>query len=288
MALAQKNRAEVAFSVNVPSVSRELARSCIATHLNLSLAAAQGVLDGGQLLLTEAEEKPLVTLLRSLGAQIAPAGAPLFAMNFRVSRRVARTAADLAQLLQRDRADVLAELAQPWGFILQNLSQAETERLKQAFARRQGVRMLTSHQRTAVVDVFARHPMDPAASRRLAVLMAQKGLSAGFGGALVTGLRPETAANMAKTFDSAGLLPLDRVFQRFDLYLTAVGRNTDKEVMAFLALRGDLPCRVAQSVTAMDPMRLETNLSRGDAMAFCADYAALGCTVKAGLSKASS
>jgi hypothetical protein len=72
------------------------------------------------------------------------------------------------------------------------------------------------------------------------------------------------------------VVALNRDFQRFDLILAGAPGIERRELADFLAARSSLPPQAFARGEAQAGLRLECGLTRADALAFQADYAAIG------------
>lgn len=267
--------------VSTPDVSFELAASCLSRQMDLSLASARQQLRSARLALPTGEEtRRFLALLRTMGIEVAAPEAGLFAASIRAPNASEIAVETVVRTLRQDRAAVAAALNAPWGLLLTDLPQAELDRLTQELRPFPAV-MLTSVANVGTsIDIFAPKPIPPRQACRLSAHIAQRGLApCRISGALIGNLCQQAARQITSRFDDCGLLALPRAFQRFDLYLTGIGRVTPAEVMDFLRVRGDHSGRIAQSISPLAPLCVDSDLSRAAALAFCADYAAIGLDV---------
>lgn len=264
--------------VSTPDVSFELAASCLSQRMGLSLTSARQQLRSGRLALPPGEEtRRLLALLRTMGTDVAAPETDLFAASIRAPRGCEIAIATVARTLRRDRAAVAAALNTPWGLLLTDLPQAELDRLTQELRPFPAIVLTSVANLGMSIDIFAPKRVPPRQACRLSAHIAQRGLApCRISGALIGNLCQQAARQITSRFDDCGLLALPRAFQRFDLYLTGIGRVTQAEVMDFLRMRGDHSGRIAQSISPLAPLCVDSGLSRAAALAFCADYAAIG------------
>lgn len=182
-------------------------------------------------------------------------------------------AAPLAALVGQSCDSVAAGLAQPGGLILPAMPPEAAERLRRAIRRIRGVTVSLSDPAAAVYDLFTVAPPSPDLMHHLRLIGHPVDPLTG---ALAAGLDDGLVRHLRQRFASAGLLFIDRAFQRFDILLTGTGRWVSAELADFLIGRTALPRARFETISPENPIRIEACLTRTAAIQFHADYAAIG------------
>jgi hypothetical protein len=141
-----------------------------------------------------------------------------------------------------------------------------------------GLRLLVSDPEQATYDLIPMEcPSDPGSTRALGQHLQRLGLGrCGMTGAVGAELDVTMQRLVLARFPDAGVIALNRDFQRFDLYLTGAPDPARRELTDFLATRTSLPASAFAGGQARAGLRIECGLTRADALAFHADYAAIG------------
>lgn len=297
--LAQSN-CYLRVSLVSPCTTVSLAAPTLAAHLGIpAQEAVQRLTNAPGILANRLERtraKRLATLLLALGvavrldpthqrATVTMPRAALFDLSIQpveakdlegMAERLARAlpSKSLAPHL-RDIPALHAALAGPNGLVLGSITSEQIKQIRQALRRTDGLRLATSNPASALHDILA----DPRTKERVpeTVIVALRRLGftpCALTGALATRVDTRTRDLILKRFAGSGLVAMNRDFQRFDLFLTGVQNLSPRELADFLIARSDLP---RQSLERMSrPLRIETGLTRASALAFQADYAALG------------
>ena len=266
-----------AFTVDAPADMIELAAPIVAIHLAISHEDAAAQLRLGQVHMAKSRAAlRLLPLLQALGfsPQILSGSAAPIAVQVGCITDAIRLAPDLAPLLRRDASAVLTALQRPGGMVLADLTAIQTAELRRVLAPLKGVRL--THAR-GLYDLFAIAPLEPANCHTLRRHLGELGSTpCRFSGALAAGLTARQVAQLTARNDDAGLLAVNRAFQRFDLFLTGTSGLPAEDVAAFLSTRADLSGMMIEGVTPLCPLQIETGLTRAAAIQFHADYAAIG------------
>lgn len=281
MSVSNQLESEIDLLISAPEASFGLAVSCLSKHLGVSCQDAAAQLRSGRIMLPADDSgRPLFALLRTLGVTLTAMETGLFSVSIRLPQPSDFAKRTVARILGRDLSAIATALNSPWGLILTDLPKAEADRLQTAVRRYPGIAVMAVAHAEAKVDIFAPVPIPSRAARALSNYIAGRGLQpCQSSGALIRDVTFTDATQITRRFADCGLLALPHAFQRFDLFLTGIGTLSAVDVMAFLQMRGDQSGRMAESVTALAPLQVETDLSRDAAMAFCADYAAIGLDV---------
>lgn len=261
-----------------------LAAPSLARHLNITEQEAVTALQRGSLPmaadLDTASGARLLSLFKALGLKVYPAARmpALFALSFQLKGGdPALITSVLSSAFDRDVALIQKQLQAPGGVIFTDLTADAVDTLRRRFRRLPGLMMSMSDAATAVLDIFATRPVSAALRRNLSHHIALAALvPCRFSGALAAALRPAQADQVLARFESTGLIAVDRLFQRFDLYLTGIAGLDARDVADFLSIRADLSGAMVECVTPMSPVKIETGLARAAARQFQADYAAIG------------
>lgn len=235
--------------------------------------------------LPEGRARRLGTLLRLLGLRIAilPGDAPITEVqqSFEVALQATgpEGRAKLAALLATP-ADVqgcvtidLASCA-----VVEGLDWPAVSALRRRIKGVAGLRLLVSDPGQARYDLipFAR-PADPDSARALAQHLQRLGLArCSMTGAVGADLDATMRRLVMARFPHAGVIALNRDFQRFDLVLTGTPDPARRELADFLSARTSLPPSAFAGRLSRTDLRIECGLPRPDTLAFQADYAAIG------------
>jgi hypothetical protein len=261
-----------------------LAAGILAAHLGLApgaaaarLAAAPGPLAEG---LAPRAARQLAILLSLAGARVVPQGSAArtdLALHPVQGAAQPGVAGALAAALCTSAGEVERALASPEGLVLRGLSAADVALWRTALPRLPGLRPILSDPGAARYDLVALHrPADPAAPAALVTALARLGARrCPLTAALAADLDRATCEHLMRRFPSAGVVALDRAFQRFDLILQGSEGLGAADLRDFLATRGLGP--------GADGAVLERGLTRAHALAFQADYAAIGLRTRARL-----
>lgn len=222
----------------------------------------------------------LANLLRSVGLRVRVDGdgaqgrrvdlSIQLAVPVRVQRAIRMVAAETGLAVDT----VTEALATPGGLVLTGLFEDEAMRLQQALGKLASLLLIFSDPASAVYDVFLPDgPADEALSTRLRMMGAEPDP---ISGAVATGLDRALCRHLTQHFPDAGLLVMDRAFQRFDLYLTRVTGWVTGDLADFLVARTGLPRSRFEVISDGVPLRIEVGLTRAAARQFRADYATIG------------
>ncbi len=175
-------------------------------------------------------------------------------------------------------SDIAGALAAQGGLSLAGLTGEAVHAIRRALCATADLRVVAAPMAGARFDVLTRQPP----SRPLARHVARLGLTpCHHTGALASGIDRATCRHLATRFPDAGLVPLHRSFQRFDIDLVRSDRMTPRELADFLAPRTAVPRQAIERLEA--PIPIDRGLSRSDMLEFLADYAALGLETRARL-----
>ena len=266
-----------AFTVVAPADMIQLAAPIVAIHLEMTQEEAAAQLRYGQVHMANSRAAlRLLPLLQVLGfsPQILTGPSDMIAVQVGDITDAIRLAPELARLLQREVSAVLTALQRPGGIVLADLTATQTADLRRALRPLGGVRVT---QASGLYDLFAIAPLDPGNCHALRRHLAATGRApCRFSGALAAGLTARQVAQLNARIDDAGLLAVNRAFQRFDLFLTGISDLPAQDVAAFLVTRADLSSTMIEGVTPLCPLQIESGLLRASAIQFQADYAAIG------------
>lgn len=281
MSVSSEAFLETTLVVSAPVASFDLAASSLSKHFGWTHDFACSTLSAGRITVESGERtRRILALLRAMGVACEPEENESYSVSIRAPKASASCIVTLARILGQEPDRVARSLSNPWGHILTDLSRAEVDRLRNAVRRHPTFCMTEVANADAVVDIFGVTSAHPREARALSCFIAQRGLkSCQLSGALIGNLTLSSANQIIDRFADCGLVALPRAFQRFDLYLTGIGNLTAAEVMDFLIMRGDQSGRMAESISVLAPLRVETDLGRAAAVAFCADYASIGLQV---------
>ena len=192
-----------------------------------------------------------------------------------------KVAAGLEQVIGGSRTEHLRALAQPAGLVLPEIPAAAAAELDRRLRRIRGLVLLHLDRRHACLDLFAPSPLSAEQARLLSQVSRTFGLTGdATSGAILVGLGQGLAARVLARFAGAGLIAVDRAFQRFDLHLTGYAGWLTKDLADFLAARTGTSRARFEFLSAAEPIRLDTGLTYLQARRFCADYAAIGLFVR--------
>lgn len=175
----------------------------------------------------------------------------------------------------RDPDRVQACLAGPGGLIVTNLAQPAALRLRARINRIAGLVTSISVPETALYDLLPGYR----AGLTLPVAFLTDIRRLGLGpcrltGAVAARLNHQTCRLMLARYPQVPLIALNRDFQRFDLFVASACMLSRREIADFLTGRSVLPRDASGHIPPS--LRIETGLNRANALAFQADYAALG------------
>ena len=266
-----------AFALDLPHDLIRLAAPIVADHLAISVAEAEQQLRQGRVRMADGPAAArLLPLLRAMGLhpELHSDQGVMMAIQTSSAACTPLLAANLARVLNRDATAVLAALQSPGGIILDGITQDQTDDLHLRLRALRGLRLTLG---SGAFDLFAISPLQPETRRKLGPHLAILGLRpCRFSGALAANLTALQANQLRSRFDDAGLLTLNRAFQRFDLFLTGTDGLAAQDAAAFLSTRADLGNVMVECVTPLSPLQIETGLTRTAARQFHADYAAIG------------
>lgn len=261
-----------------------LAAGVLARHLDISEAAARARLCDGASLLAEALDtdfaRRLADLLRSFGVRVRvePDLAYIrrtdLAVQMAVPLRVQRTIRQVARHTGLSVEDVAEQLQRPGGVVLTALEQPEVERLRNALGQMNSLVLVESDPARAVYDVFL---PDGNVTDDLGVRLKIMGAEPDpITGAIASGLDVTLRNHLESHVKDAGLLILDRAFQRYDLYLTRATGWVTRDLADFLGTRTGLSRSRFEVLSQSLPLRIETGLTHAAARQFRADYGSIG------------
>jgi hypothetical protein len=227
----------------------------------------------------------LGTLLRLLGLRIeilaadAPAiGAP---QRFEVALQAGATearAALMTQVAALVEAQGALTVSTPSCAVVEGLDWPAVSALRRRIKGKAGLRLLVSDPEQASYDLipFGR-PADPDSAHGLGRHLQRLGLvRCAMTGAVGADLDATMRRLVMARFPRAGVIALNRDFQRFDLLMTGTPDPARRELADFLSTRTSLPPSAFAGQDARAGLRIECGLTRADALAFQADYAAIG------------
>lgn len=275
-----------------PAPRPELAAGVLAQALGIGpaeaaarLASPPGPLAAG---LGKAAALRLALHLRLLGVRVqvaagrdAPAApAPLFdiALQVRDPARLEAVARRLGGWLAVSADAAVAGLRRPGGMILAGLDRAAVEGWRRRVRGLAGLQLLVSDPAGATYDLLPwDRPADGARLGPLLQFLRRLGLPpCPMTGAVAAGLDTPTVRAVLRRYPDCGLVALNRDFQRFDLVIAGATKPVQPELASFLATRTALSAQAFGAAGLTGDLRIECALSRADAMAFMADYAAIG------------
>jgi hypothetical protein len=293
MSAALSPRNALRITMVAPSAHASLAAGLLVSHLGLSAARAAQLLNAAPSVLAESlparAAQRLASLLLALGVPVrldpatgGPSAGPV-ELSVQAIGPVEPAAERLAGHLGQSADALAAALAGPGGLVLA-LPCDVAEPLRRTLRREAGLRVTLSIPETATYDLFGQILGQPGHQGLLSLLQRLGLRPCGFSGALASGLDHRMARHVLARFPHAGIVALNRDFQRFDLFLTGVGGVGLQDLADFLATRGQPSLARLKSLSAANPLRVETGLIRAAARQFQADYAAIGLETRLRLS----
>ncbi len=270
----------------------DLGRDVVAAHLGLTPKEAAQRLSRAPSVLAEAlapdAARRLVRLLRLLGL---PARCETVGTGDKIECRTVfdlaiqptagaparEIAARLSERLDRPQATFMTLLHAPGGLVVTDLTWQAVAgwRTDRALSRAQ---ILVSESEGAAYDVLPWYrPDDQTSVSALARHLRVLGLApCPLTGAVAAGIDRTMAAHLIERFPRAGLLCVNRDFQRFDLVMTAAPGLSPRELADFLTTRTGQSRVVPGATCTSAPEAIDCALTRSDALAFQADYALIG------------
>lgn len=261
-----------------------LAAGVLARHLGETPEAALARLSQAPSVLAEAIDpdlaRNLADLLRSFGLRVrldalqGPAATVDLSIQLAMPVRMARTIRIVAEQTGLAAEDVALRLDRPGGVILTGLSRAEVDRMRVRLDRVPSLNIIESDPASAVYDVFLPddHP-DEALADRLRMMGAEPDPITN---AIAAGLDRALCDHLQRRVPDAGMLVLDRAFQRYDLYLARATGWVTQDLADFLVARTGLPRSRFEVLSERLPLRIELGLPHAAARQFRADYASIG------------
>ncbi|MBC2836088.1 hypothetical protein [Paragemmobacter straminiformis] len=264
--------------------SAALAAATLQQHLNLPERVALERLSSAPSVLAEGLDadtaRRLANLLRSFGLRVRVDGDGVtsdlvdLSIQLAMPLRVQRTVRQIVVETGLDAGEIGAALAGPGGLVLTGLPRDEVSRLQQSLGRMNSLTLIESDPASAVYDVYLPDgTVNEALSERLRMMGAE---GDPITGAVATGLDRALCRHLVQRFPDAGLIAIDRAFQRFDLYLTRVTGWVTRDLADFLAARTGLPRSRFEVLSQGTPLRIELGLTHAAARQFRADYATIG------------
>lgn len=296
MPSAAKSESFMRLTLVAPCATMELAAATLANHLHISLSEAMRRFASPPTLLCSRMEalgaRRLANLLAAMGAQVRvepdgmpPPGQLLFDMSIQPIEGDKLPA--LAQALSlwlppqvrlpkgRVPARIEVALAGLGGLVLESLTETDIAQIRRSLRRVNGLRMAVSNPAAALYDLLPDHSAPFSVPQTISEALKRLGLApCKLTGAVAARLDRKTRDHVLARFPNAGLQAMNRDFQRFDLFLTGTHSVSPRELADFLVSRSDLPRHRLERMSA--PLRIESGLTRDSALAFQADYAALG------------
>lgn len=296
--LAQSNR-YVRLSLMGPCATIALAAPTLAQHLAIPVSEAAARLSRAPATLADRIEtgraRRLASLLLSLGVavQLAPmsprpkplGGAAVYELSVQPveTEDIGQLSSVISQALPpqilagpaRKPETLHLALAGPGGLVLTEMTSEDIKRVRRAFRKIDGLRLSTSCTAGAVYDILRDPRIESALPEGWTHDLQKLGLApCALTGAVAARLDARTRDHVLRRFEGCGLIALNRDFQRFDLFLTGTQNLSPRELADFLVTRSDLPRRILERMPRA--LRIEAGLTRANALAFQADYAALG------------
>ena len=275
--------------LQAPSPQMALAADTVARCLRIPVAEALARLAEAPTCLAVdlpvGRARRLGTLLRLLGLRVAilPGDAPLsdvphwFEVALQAGGPEARAmlAPLVAALLE---AQGTVTMHAPSCAVIEGLDWPAVSALRRRIKGVPGLRLLVSDPGQASYDLipFGR-PADPDSACGLGRHLQRLGLvRCALTGAVGADLDATMRRLVLARFPQAGVIALNRDFQRFDLELTGTPDPRHRELADFLSARTSLPPSAFAGREARAGLRIECGLTRADTLAFQADYAAIG------------
>ena len=275
--------------LQAPSPQMALAADTVARCLRIPVAEALARLAEAPTCLAEGlpvgRARRLGTLLRLLGLRVAilAGDAPLadvphgFEVALQAGGPEARlTLATLVAALVAAPGTVILDT--PSCAVIDGLDWPTVSALRRRIKGVPGLRLLVSDPGQASYDLipFGR-PADPDSARGLGRHLQRLGLArCALTGAVGADLDATMRRLVLARFPQAGVIALNRDFQRFDLELIGTPDPRRRELADFLSARTSLPPSAFVGQEARADLRIECGLTRADTLAFQADYAAIG------------
>lgn len=278
-----------------PSDQLSLATQTLAQHLRIPVAEAQKRLGDapGSLCdtLPVGRARRLGTMLRLLGLRVVvlPESEHLCEPQSRFEVSLQTTTAEargkLAAVLHSDFDISCPQFDTPAGVVVEGLAWVAVSALRRKIKGIAGARILISDMDTATYDLIPwGRPVDPESAIGLARHLRRLGIErCPLTGAIGADLDHVLRRHVMSRFHKAGVVALNRDFQRFDLVLTDAPDPSRRELADFLARRTNLPPAAFNDNHSQTAKRIECGLTRASAMAFQADYAAIGIETRAQL-----
>lgn len=171
-----------------------------------------------------------------------------------------------------------AFLDMPSGVVIEGLDWSGVTVLRRRIKGDPGLRMLISDPQSASYDLIPwGRPADPASAAALTRHLRRLGAArCALTGAVGADLDAAMRAHVLSRFPRAGVVALNRDFQRFDLILTGAPDLPQRDLADFLAARSRVSHAALAQPGAAAGLRIECGLTRADTLAFQADYAAIG------------
>ncbi len=225
------------------------------------------------------------TLLHLLGLRVAIVAADAAAAEAPHQFEVALQACGpeaveaLATLMDKD-ADGpgIVTTTTPTLTVIEGLDWSAVSALRRRAKKLPGLRLLVSDPEQASYDLvpFGR-PADPVSAAGLVRHLQRLGLArCTLTGAVGADLDITMRRLVLARYPHAGVIALNRDFQRFDLVLTGSPDPARRELADFLSARTSLPHAAFAGSNGRAGQRIECGLTRADTLAFQADYAAIG------------
>jgi hypothetical protein len=282
-----------------PCATVALAAPTLASYLGITLAEATVRLSRPPTTLSHRVEthqaRRLATLLVALGVPVhlepveqgampsAPPGGFELSLQPFEAKDIVGLANTISQALPplalgheaRKPLSLKKALAGPGGLVLTGLSAEDVHRLRRAFRKIDRLRLATSGTHGALYDILPDPRLPGPRPDNLAPSLRKLGLvPCVLTGAIASRLDAPTRDHVLRRFADMGLIALNHDFQRFDLFLTGIQNLSPRDLADFLLVRSDLPRKVLERMPRA--LRIESGLTRANASAFQADYAALG------------
>jgi hypothetical protein len=287
--ITSQNRARLA--ILTPGIRAALAAEVVASHLGITKDEATArILRGPGILADQIDPdaaRKLAVMLHLLGvkAQVEECAATTdhvarFDVALQVMSCGARPAvlAALATTLGRPPEEVALHLAAPAGLVQSGLDWDRISLWRRAMPRLAGLRMVISDPETARYDLIpVGPPADPAEPATLVRSLARLGLArCAVTGALACDLDRALCDHLLRRHRASGVAAINRDFQRFDLLLIGCDGLSLAEMADFLVTRTALPRAALVGSGPSAPLTIEQGLTRGQALSFHTEYAAIG------------
>ncbi|MGQ0564873.1 MAG: hypothetical protein ACT4OK_07350 [Gemmobacter sp.] len=264
------------------ALAAETVAQCL--HIPLSEALARLSEVPGRLAvdLSAARARRLGMLLRLLGVQVTMQSGDdeqphRFEVALQAGNREGR-AALTALVADLRRAECAISLDLAACVVIEGLDWPAVSAMRRRIKGVAGLRVLVSDPDQASYDLIPLgRPADPDSARDLARHLQRLGLArCALTGAVGADLDAPMRHLVLARFPQAGVVALNRDFQRFDLILTGAPDPSRRELADFLSTRTSLPHAAFASGNSHAGLRIECSLTRADTLAFQADYAAIG------------